>query len=97
MLIASKAIDLFRGPVTEEELRGLTYTRSRPDGDLTERMGKRLRALEGTWLQRTLLSAPIKPEYPFPVPPSGLSFYRRPGVLAWAYLVVAIFLLYMLW
>ena len=60
-------------------------------------MGQRLRVLEGTWLQRTLLSAPVNPEYPFELPAAGLPFYKRPGVLALAYIGLALFLLYLLW
>ncbi len=96
MLIASKVIDLVRGPVSEKELKGLVYRREREDG-LPELMGQRLRALEGTWLQRTLLSASVNPEYPFELPAAGLPFYKRPGVLALAYIGLALFLLYLLW
>ena len=61
-------------------------------------MGHRLQALEGTWLQKTLLEASLRPEYPFEVPSGGLPWHRRPGVWACLYLGVACFLLYVvLW
>jgi SSS family solute:Na+ symporter len=98
MLIASKIIDLRRGPAKEEELKGLLYTRQDPTEDFRELMGKRLRALEGTWLQKTLQQAPRMPKYPFPLPATGLSWFKRPGLWATLYLVIACYLLFVvLW
>ena len=97
MLVASKFIDAWRGPVAEEEIRGLVYARHEITADLRQLMGRRLKALEGTWLQKTLLEAPIKPEYPFEVPEAGLPFLKRPGLLVWAYLAVVCTLLIALW
>jgi len=98
MLFSSWIISQWKGPARDEELRGLVYARgSRPE-DYRQAMGHRLRALEGTWLQKTLLEAPIRPEYPFALPPGGLPWHRRPGVWACLYLGVAAFLLYgVLW
>ncbi len=98
MLICSQLISLWKGPVKEEELRGLVYARGNRPEDYRQAMGHRLKALEGTWLQKTLLEAPVRPEYPFEVPAAGLAWYRRPGVWACLYLAVAAFMLYVvLW
>ena len=98
MLIASKLIDWMRGPVSDEGLRGLVYVRHENPAELRELMGHRLKALEGTWLQQTLLDAPIRPEYPFEVGPEGPKWYVRPGVWMGLYLAVASFLLFVvLW
>jgi len=94
MLLASKVIDYWRGPVTEEEIKGLLYTRRvDPEEDLREIMGRRLKVLEGTWLQKTLQSAPRMPRYSFAIPASGAPWYRRPALWALLYLGVAAWLL----
>ena len=98
MFIASKVIDKVVGPVKEEELVGLVYARHEDTEYICELMGRRLKVLEGTWLQKTLLKVPIRPEYPFPVPSSGLPWFKRPGLWACAYLATAAFLLFVvLW
>ena len=98
MLIASKVIDWRRGPVRDEELRGLVYARREDPASLRQHMGQRLAALEGTWLQKTLVEAPIRPEYPFAVGEDGPRWYLRPGVWIGVYLVVASILLFVvLW
>ena len=98
MAIASGVMDRIQGPVREDELRGLVYTRHEIGTDLRELMGRRLSILQGTWLQKTILEAPIKPEYPFALPPGGLPWFRRPGPWACLYLGVASFLLFVvLW
>ena len=98
MFIASKVIDKVVGPVKEEELVGLVYARHEDTEYIRELMGRRLKVLEGTWLQKTLLKVPIRPEYPFPVPSSGLPWFKRPGLWACAYLATAAFLLFVvLW
>lgn len=98
MLIASKVIDWRRGPVCDEELRGLVYARREDPASLRQHMGQRLAALEGTWLQKTLVEAPIRPEYPFAVGADGPRWYLRPGVWIGVYLVVASILLFVvLW
>ncbi len=94
MLIFSKILDRSHGPVTDEEIRGLVYTKREIAGDLRELMGRRLRVLEGTWLQKTLLRAEPKPEFPFPVPSGGLPLLMRPGLWAILYLLTASFLLF---
>ncbi len=95
MVVASGIITLFRGPATDEELEGLIYSRKESDRDLKSLMGNRLKVLEGTWLQKTLLQAPSKPRYPFPVPPSGrLPWRLRPELWIGLYLVVACWLLF---
>ena len=54
--------------------------------------------LEGTWIQKTLIEAPIRPEYPFEVGPEGPPWYLRPGLWIGTYLVLACFLLFVvLW
>ena len=98
MLIASKVIDWRRGPVRDEELRGLVYARHEDPASLRQHMGQRLSALEGTWLQKTLVEAPIRPEYPFAVGEGGPKWYLRPGLWIGVYLVVASILLFVvLW
>lgn len=98
MLVASKIIDLRHRPVTDSELRRLVYTRSEAISDLRQLMGHRLKALEGTWLQKTLLEAPIRPQYPFDLPASGLPWFKRPGLWALVYLAVASYMLFVvLW
>ena len=98
MLIASKVIDWRRGPVCDEELRGLVYARREDPASLRQHMGQRLAALEGTWLQKTLVEAPIRPEYPFAVGADGPRWYLRPGVWIGVYLAAASILLFVvLW
>ena len=98
MVVASKIIDLQRGRTTEEELKGLIYARHEKVEELRGLMGQRLRALAGTWLQKTLVEAPIRPEYPFAVPEGGLPWYKRPGILIAIYMVVVCYLLFVfLW
>ena len=98
MLIASKVIDWRRGPVRDEELRGLVYARREDPASLRQHMGQRLAALEGTWLQKTLVEAPIRPEYPFAVGADGPRWYLRPGLWIGVYLAVASILLFVvLW
>ncbi len=100
MLIASKLIDWRRGPVRDEELRGLIYVRHEDPAALRPLMARRIAELEGscTWLQKTLLEAPIRPEYPFAVGADGPKWYLRPGVWIGVYLAVASVLLFVvLW
>ena len=98
MLVASKVIDWRRGPVRDEELRGLVYARREDPASLRQHMGQRLAALEGTWLQKTLVEAPIRPEYPFAVGEDGPRWYLRPGLWIGVYLAVASILLFVvLW
>ena len=94
MIVASKVIDWRRGPVRDEELRGLVYARREDPASLRQHMGQRLAALEGTWLQKTLVEAPIRPEYPFAVGVDGPRWYLRPGVWIGVYLAVASILLF---
>ena len=96
MLITSKVIDLLRGSVKEEEIEGLVYTRQEATTNLRELMANRLKALEGTWLQKTLREVPIRPKYPFEVPETGLRWFQRPGVWAIIYLAIACYLLFVL-
>ena len=98
MYVASKLIDWRRGPVGDEELRGLIYVRHEDPAALRPIMARRLAVLEGTWLQKTLIEAPIRPEYPFPVGENGPKWYLRPGVWIGVYLAVASVLLFVvLW
>ena len=100
MLIASKLIDWRRGPVRDEELRGLIYVRHEDPAALRPLMARRIAEQEGscTWLQKTLLEAPIRPEYPFAVGVDGPKWYLRPGVWIGVYLAVASVLLFVvLW
>ena len=98
MLIFSKLLDVFRAPVQEEELKGLIYARHENTGDIRKLMSGRLKALEGTWLQKTLREAPVRPEYPFKVPEAGLPWFQKPGLWVFVYLVVVCYLLFgLLW
>ena len=98
MFLASKLIDWRSGPVDRETLRGLVYVRHENPAELRELMGHRLKVLEGTWLQKTLIDAPIRPEYPFEIGPEGPKWYVRPGVWMGLYLAVACFMLFVvLW
>lgn len=100
MLIASKLIDRRRGPVRDEELRGLLYVRHEDPAALRPLMARRIAEQEGTctWLQKTLMEAPIRPEYPFAVGEDGPKWYLRPGVWMGVYLAVASVLLFVvLW
>jgi SSS family solute:Na+ symporter len=97
MWIASKIINQWRGPATDAEISGLVYARHE-QSDVRALMGSRLDVLEGTWLQATLSQSPVRPEYPFEIPEDGLPFYKRPGILACLYIVVACYLLFVqLW
>ena len=61
-------------------------------------INRRLSAIGGTWLEKTLDEFTARPRYPFAVGSAGLPLYKRPGVLAIAYLVVFGFLtLVLLW
>ena len=98
MLLVSRWIDWRRGPVLAEELRGLVYAKHDDLPQLREVMGKRLESLQGTWLQKTLIEAPIRPEHPFPVGEGGPPLHKRPGVWIGLYLAVACYLLFVvLW
>ena len=98
MLIASWVITLRRGPVSDDDLEGLIYARQNDLASVRNRMTHRLKALEGTWLQKTLAESPVRGAYPFKLPPGGLPIYRRPGVLALGYLAIASGLLFgVLW
>ena len=96
MLFVSRVISSVHGPMKETEYKGLVYERHTVSTELRELMGHRLKALEGTWLQKTLIKAPINPEYPFKIPPEGLSWYKRPGLLAIFYLMIVCYLLFIL-
>ncbi len=98
MLAASAVITLRRGRVPNEDLEGLVYARQNDIASVRNRMAHRLKALEGTWLQKTLAESPIRGAYPFKLPPGGLPLFRRPGVLALGYLAIASGLLFgVLW
>jgi SSS family solute:Na+ symporter len=95
MLVCSWIITLRRGPTTEEELEGLIYSRRQSSTDLQVLMGRRLKVLEGTWLQQTLLRAPSKPRYPFSLPPGGKVPWRlRPELWILVYLCIISWLLF---
>ena len=96
MLVASGIITLWRGPTTAEEIEGLVYTRRRSRVDVRQLMGQRLRVLEGTWLQTTLLKTPERPELPFPA--NELRWFRKPGLWMAIYMAIACYLLFVfLW
>src|SRR5256886_3037568 len=99
MVAASSIIDRVRGPVRDQELEGLLFaSREMPHGQLKESIARRLKVLEGTWLQKTLREAPSMPKNPFPVPARGLSWYQRPERMAWGYIVsVSVVLFFILW
>ena len=98
MAAASKWMDVTRGRLPDEALRGLIYTRHENVAELRPLMAQRLRVLEGTWIQQTLVDAPIRPEYPFEVKDAGPAWYLRPGLWMGLYLVVAGILIFVvLW
>ena len=89
MLIVSKALDAQRGPAPESEFAGLVYSRSgKVEEGMKSVVSRRLEAIGGTWLEKTLDEFRTRPQYPFPVPATGLPVYMRPGLLAITYLVV---------
>ena len=97
-MIADRIISMDRGAATDEELQGLVYAPHEHIPALRNRMPTRLRVLEGTWLQKPLAEAPVRPAFPFEVPPGGLSWFRRPGFLVFGYLALASALLFgVLW
>ena len=49
--------------------------------ELRELMANRLKVLEGTWLQKTLREAPIRPKYPFEVPETGSTLVSTSGIV----------------
>ena len=76
----------------------MVYKRDEDRVELRGLMGHRLKVVDGTWLQKTLIGAPIGPEYPFEVGPEGPPWYLRPGLWIGTYLVLACFLLFVvLW
>jgi SSS family solute:Na+ symporter len=98
MIVASKIIDRISGPVGQDELKGLVYARHERTGEIRELMSQRLKVLDGTWLQKTLAAVPERPEYPFPLPESGLPWFKRPALWAGVYLAIASFLFFVvLW
>lgn len=99
MLVVSKGLDLLRGPAPVSDYIGLVYAHS---GHIEQGMhsviNRRLAAIGGTWLEKTLDEFEARPRYPFPLPKGGLPLYQRPGVLAIAYLIVFGFLIFVvLW
>jgi hypothetical protein len=76
----------------------LVYARHETVEEIGVLMGQRLRVLAGTWLQKTLVEAPARPEYPFALPPGGLPWYKRPGILLSIYIIIVSYLLFVfLW
>lgn len=96
MVLTSVLITWRRGAATDEELKGLVYDRHEKPSDVRPLMGQRLAGLEGTWLRKTLLEAPVRALYP-----EGISikkWMQRPGILACIYLVIVCVLLFVwLW
>lgn len=99
MMVYSAILDSTRGRVRDVDLAGLTYpTRDLLPADVREVAALRLKATEGTWLDRSRRELERMPVYPFGVPAVGLPWYRRDRALAWAFIVVMIFLnLIVLW
>jgi solute:Na+ symporter, SSS family len=99
MIIVSKVMDAQRGPAPESDFLGLVYSRSgKVEEGSASIINRRLAAIGGTWLEKTLDEFRARPQYPFPVPSTGLPLYMRPGVLAIGYLVIFAFLLFVvLW
>jgi solute:Na+ symporter, SSS family len=99
MLVVSKVLDAQRGPAPESELDGLVYSRSGYVERATQSVvHRRLAAIGGTWLEKTLDDFKPRPLHPFPAALGTLPLYMRPGVLAIAYLVVFTFLIFVvLW
>jgi solute:Na+ symporter, SSS family len=99
MLLVSRVLDARHGPAPESEFVGLVYSRS---GQVEEGaksiVARRLAAIGGTWLEKTLDQFQARPLNPFKLPTEELPAYMRPGLLAIAYLVVFGFLIFVvLW
>jgi hypothetical protein len=89
MVVVSRAMDAARGPAPEGELSGLVYAQSgHIEAGMRSVINRRLAAIGGTWLERTLDEFRARPRHPFPVSPGGLPLWQRPGAWAIAYLVV---------
>ncbi|MDP8923323.1 MAG: hypothetical protein M3O34_10670 [Chloroflexota bacterium] len=88
MLAVSKAMDAARGPAPADTLLGLTYARSAVGvAGQQSIINRRLDAIGGTWLEKTLDEFQPRPRHPFKdVGP--LPLYLRPGAYAVAYLVI---------
>src|SRR3712207_3177216 len=88
ILVVSRVMDATRGPAPADELLGLTYARSAV-GEVGQRsiINRRLTAIGGTWLERTLDEFQPRPRHPFghagPLP-----MPLRPGLYAIAYLAI---------
>ena len=80
------AFSLVRGWASEEEIRGLVF-RGAADAAGASPV-PRLAASEGTWLESTREQLEDMPKYPFAIGPGGLSWYRRPGLWAGAFLLM---------
>ena len=98
ILVVSRVLDATRGPVPADELLGLTYARSAV-GEAGQQsiINRRLSAIGGTWLEKTLDEFQPRPRHPFghagPLP-----VHLRPGVYAIAYLVIFSVLIFLvLW
>ncbi len=94
MLVYSRILSRFRGPLREEDLAGLTYrTRHLPAVDLREAPDA-----QPTWLQRSRMELGTGPLFPFPITGQRLPWYRRDKLLVWTFLAVMCFLVFVvLW
>jgi SSS family solute:Na+ symporter len=93
MVVLSRALDASRGRAPESDYLGLVYAYSgHIEAGMTSVISRRLAAIGGTWLEKTLDEFRVRPRYPFPVPVGGLPIYQRPGAWAVAYLVVFAYL-----
>ena len=99
MLVVSKVMDAQRGPAPESDFVGLVYSRTGKVEEGTRSViNRRLEAIGGTWLEKTLDEFQVRPRHPFPLPAGGLPVYLRPGVLAIGYLVIfSVLIFVVLW
>ena len=99
MLVVTKALDARRGPAPDSDFMGLVYSRTgHVEAGSESVINRRLAAIGGTWLEKTLDQFHARPQHPFAVPHGGLPLYMRPGVLAIAYLAVfGILIFVVLW
>ena len=92
---------LYWGWAKKEDLRNLVYSsRGEVDAETisAEPTPAEPRTTPKTWLERTREEVRPVPEYPFPVPPGGLRWYRRPATWAVVFGVVVGFVnLVVLW
>ena len=87
------------GWMPREALRGLTFRFQDPDKPTDDSWTPEpLAATRGSWLEQTRQELSSAPKYPFPVPPTGLQWYRQPAIWSGLFLALIAYLaLVVLW